>query len=139
MDTLQQLLQQRPLVFLHLASALAALAIGAVVLARRKGTASHRALGWVWVAAMAGATASSAFLGGHGGMPHLAGVSPIHLFTAYIAVALPRAVWQARHGNVVAHRKTMRGIYIGGCVIAGLFTLLPGRLLGSMLWSAVAV
>ena len=27
-----------------------------------------------------------------------------------------------------------RGIYIGGCVVAGLFTLLPGRFLGSLLW-----
>jgi uncharacterized membrane protein len=28
----------------------------------------------------------------------------------------------------------MRGLYIGGCVVAGLFTLLPGRFLGDMLW-----
>ena len=28
----------------------------------------------------------------------------------------------------------MTGLYIGACVVAGLFTLLPGRFLGSLLW-----
>jgi uncharacterized membrane protein len=32
---------------------------------------------------------------------------------------------------VTAHRKTMTSIYVGGCIVAGPFTLLPGRLLGS--------
>jgi uncharacterized membrane protein len=53
-------------------------------------------------------------------------------------VALPRAVIAARRGNIGAHRNTMRGIYIGGCIVAGLFTLLPGRFLGSLLWHHVA-
>ena len=39
-----------------------------------------------------------------------------------------------RRGNVDGHRKAMKGMYIGGCVVAGLFTLLPGRFLGSLLW-----
>jgi uncharacterized membrane protein len=30
-------------------------------------------------------------------------------------------------------------MYIGGLVVAGLFTLLPSRLLGRMLWSAVGI
>jgi uncharacterized membrane protein len=28
----------------------------------------------------------------------------------------------------------MRGLYIGRLVIAGVFTLIPGRLLGNLLW-----
>ena len=32
-------------------------------------------------------------------------------------------------------RKTMTSIYIGGCIVAGLFTLLPGRLLGGALFA----
>ena len=138
MDTLQHLFEQRPLVFFHLLSALAALAIGAIVLVRRKGTASHRSLGWAWVASMAGAVLTSAFIR-ESSLPHLHGFSPIHLFTAYVGLALPRAVWQARRGDIVAHRTTMRGIYIGGCIVAGLFTLLPGRFLGQQLWSALGL
>ena len=37
-------------------------------------------------------------------------------------------------GNITAHRKTMRGAYIGSCLIAGLFTLLPGRYMGQLVW-----
>ena len=32
------------------------------------------------------------------------------------------------------HRTTTRGPYIGACALAGLFTLQPGRFLGSLLW-----
>ena len=36
--------------------------------------------------------------------------------------------------NVQAHRKFMQRVYLGACVGAGLFTLLPGRYLGDLLW-----
>ena len=110
--------------------------LGAVLLLRRKGTPSHRALGWAWVLLMAGATISSAFIRDTG-MINLAGFTPIHLLTLLVAVQLPRAVLAIRRGRVEAHRQAMRGMYIGGCVVAGLFTLLPGRFLGRQLWGAV--
>jgi uncharacterized membrane protein len=34
----------------------------------------------------------------------------------------------------MGHRKTMRGLFSGACVIAGVFTLLPSRFLGQVLW-----
>jgi uncharacterized membrane protein len=136
MDSFTQLLAQRPLVFVHLVCAVAALALGALLLLRRKGTPSHRALGWVWVLLMAGAVVSSVFIRDRG-MINVAGFSPIHLLTVLVAVQLPRAVLAIRRGRVEAHRQAMRGIYIGGCVVAGLFTLLPGRFLGRQLWGAV--
>ena len=131
--SLPQLLIERPLIFLHLACAIGALVLGVAMLVRRKGTGSHRALGWLWVALMGGAAVSSAFLSG-GRLPNLAGFSPIHLLTAFVLVMLPRAVLQARRGDIEGHRKTMRGLYLGGCVIAGAFTLMPGRFLGQLLW-----
>lgn len=36
--------------------------------------------------------------------------------------------------NIDGHRKTMQSLYIGACLGAGVFTLLPGRLLGQMVW-----
>lgn len=139
MDRLLTLAQQQPLLFVHLLSALGALALGLVLLARRKGTASHRGLGWAWVLLMGTAAVSSVFIGA-GRLPNLYGLSPIHLLTALVLVQLPLAVRDARQGRVAAHRQRMRGLYIGGCVVAGLFTLLPGRFLGSLLWgSATAV
>jgi len=136
MNSFTRLLAQHPLIFVHMVCAIAALVLGAVLLLRRKGTPSHRALGWAWVLLMAGATISSAFIRDTG-MINLAGFTPIHLLTLLVAVQLPRAVLAIRRGRVEAHRQAMRGMYIGGCVVAGLFTLLPGRFLGRQLWGAV--
>jgi len=132
-DRLALLLQRHPLVFFHLLTALAALVVGAFVLARRKGTASHKALGWTWVILMGSTALASAFIRDYR-MPNLAGITPIHAFTLLTAVNLPLGIWHIRHGNVTAHRKRMRGLYIGACVLAGIFTLLPGRFLGTLLW-----
>jgi uncharacterized membrane protein len=47
---------------------------------------------------------------------------------------LPCAVYAARTHNVALHRRLMRHLMIGGCIVAGAFTLLPQRLLGHWLW-----
>jgi uncharacterized membrane protein len=134
MESLARLLQTHPLVFFHMTCAIAALALGAVMLARRKGTPGHRALGWGWVLLMGTVTLTSAFIRDYR-LPNLFGFTPIHAFTVLVAVALPHAVWSARRGNIAAHRATMKRIYLGGCMVAGIFTLLPGRFLGNLLWT----
>ena len=133
MQTLTQLLQRHPVVFFHLLTAVTALILGLVILSRRKGTPSPRLLGWSWVALMGSTALASAFIRDYH-LPNLFGYTPIHAFTVLVMVQLPRGVWYVRHGNVAGHRKTMRGLYIGGCVLAGIFTLLPGRFLGTLLW-----
>ena len=130
---LQRLFTRHPVVFFHLLTALAALLLGAAVLARRKGTASHKALGWAWVLMMGSTAIASAFIRDYQ-LPNLAGFTPLHGFTLLVAINLPRGIWYIRQGNVIAHRKTMRGLYIGACALAGIFTLLPGRFLGNLLW-----
>jgi len=55
--------------------------------------------------------------------------SPIHLLSIFTLVMLPVAVLHARHHRVERHRKAMTSIFIGAMVIAGLFTLLPGRIM----------
>lgn len=127
------LLDRHPVVFAHLMMALGALLLGAWVLWGRKGTTLHRSLGWAWVALMAGVAVSGAFIRDYH-LPNLYGFTPIHLFVVMVAWQLPRAVVYARSGRIDAHRKAMRGLYQGGCLIAGVLTLLPGRFLGTMLW-----
>jgi uncharacterized membrane protein len=127
------LLERDPVVFAHLMLALGALVLGVFILLRRKGDGGHRALGWAWVLLMGGAALSSVFIGDER-LPSLAGITPIHLLTLYVLWLLPHGVIAARRGQVQAHRRSMRGLYIGGCVVAGLFTLLPGRFLGDTLW-----
>jgi len=133
MNAFANLLQRHPLIFFHLVTAVGALLLGAFMLLRRKGTRSHRLLGWTWVALMGSTALASAFIRDYR-LRNLYGYTPIHLFTLTVAVMLPLGIWHVKRGRIDGHRRTMRGLYIGACVIAGLFTLLPGRFLGSLLW-----
>ena len=47
--------------------------------------------------------------------------------------AIHLGVYRARTHDVKGHRGTMIGLFTGGLVIAGLFTLIPGRVLGNAL------
>ena len=123
------LMHDKPLVFAHLIAAVAALLLGIAILTRRKGTFSHRTLGWTWVTLMAAAAASSVFIRDYK-IPNIAGYTPIHLLTLTVAVMLPLAIWYIRRGNVSGHRRMMTGLYVGGCIVAGLFALAPARFLG---------
>jgi uncharacterized membrane protein len=133
MALLSQLNQFSPVLPWHVGSALGALLLGPVALTARKGSPLHRTAGYVWVGLMLSAALTSAFLRDHR-LPNLFGYTPIHLLTVYTLVGIPLAVWAATRHNVAAHRNGMRRAYFGGCVLAGLFTLLPGRLLGAWLW-----
>ena len=133
MDHIAHLLETRPLIALHLFAALIALVIGIVVMRRRKGTVNHKMLGWTWVALMATVAISSAFIRDYH-LPNIAGYTPIHAFTAFVAVGLPTGILRIRRGNVAGHRQVMTRMFFGACVVAGLFTLLPGRFLGDLLW-----
>jgi uncharacterized membrane protein len=118
-------------------AALAALALGPVALwARRQGAARprlHRAAGYAWVTLML-ATAVSALFIRDFRLPNLAGYTAIHLFVPYTLAGLFLALRHLFRGNLALHRKHMLGLYFGACVGAGLFTLLPGRYLGQLVW-----
>ena len=113
---------------IHVAAALTALAIGIVLLAGIKGTRLHRALGWTWVLAM-GTTAVSSFFIHQINPGGPAGLSLIHLLSGWTVVGLPMAVHAARRHRVQAHRRAMTGMFVGGLIVAGLLTFLPGRLM----------
>ena len=130
---LAELWNRAPHVVVHMFAALAALLLGIVMLTRRTGDIGHRTLGWTWVLLMATVVVSSAFIRGYR-LPNIAGITPIHLFTVWTAINLGIAVRAARRGDIARHRKWMRGLYLGACVVAGLFTLIPGRYLGTLVW-----
>ena len=122
-----------PVILLHLGAALAALVLGGAIFLRRKGSFSHRLLGRSWVALMLVTAISSFWIRSSGGFSWIHGLSVFTLF------ALAGGVYFAMNGLIGRHRGTMAGIYFGGLLIAGLFTLLPQRLLGRMLWSSVGL
>lgn len=137
MNAFAALMQRHPLIFFHLATAVGALLLGLFMLLRRKGTRSHRLLGWTWVALMGSTALATVFIRDYR-LPNLFGYTPIHLLTLLVAVMLPLGIGYVKHGRIAGHRKTMQGLYVGACVIAGLFTLLPGRFLGNLLWGLPA-
>ncbi|RXT56239.1 hypothetical protein B6S44_07370 [Bosea sp. Tri-44] len=123
--TLAPLLAAPAVIQLHALAALTSLAAGLTVLVLRKGTARHRLIGWVFVAAMAVTAASSAFITSDG---HY---SAIHLLSVLTIVNLPYAIIMRRRGNIVAHRSAMLWLF-AGLVVAGAFTLVPGRLMNKL-------
>lgn len=122
-----------PAILVHLATATAALALGPVALAVRKGSHSHRAFGYAWVTLMIGAALSAMFIRDFR-LPNLAGFTPIHLLVLLTFAGIGRAIWHVMHRRIDAHRKAMWSTYLGACVTAGAFALLPGRYLGDLLW-----
>ena len=127
-----------PLVAVHMTTALAAVATGPVALWARKGRAQHprlhRAFGYAWVTLMLVAAASALFIRDFE-LPNIAGYTAIHLLIPVTFAMLFTAFWFLAHKNISGHRKTMQGLYLGACVVAGGFTLLPGRYLGHLVWS----
>jgi uncharacterized membrane protein len=124
--SLAPLLDAAPAIPVHAFAAMAAFALGLVQFAAPKGTLPHRTLGWLWVALMALVALSSFWI--H--QIRLVGPwSPIHLLSIFTLVMLPLAVWKAHSHQVGAHRRIMISLFLGALVIAGLFTLLPGRVM----------
>jgi uncharacterized membrane protein len=131
--SLTPLLNAAPAIPVHAFAAMAAFALGVMQLAAPKGTLPHRALGWIWVALMMGVALSSFWI--H--QIRLVGPwSPIHLISIFVLVMVPLAVWQAHRHRVSAHRRAMILTFTGALVIAGAFTLLPGRIMHSVLFGS---
>ena len=126
--SLEPLLRAPPEIQLHAFVAMAAFALGVVQLAAPKGTLPHRALGWVWVGLLLTISLSSFFI--HGNSYRLWRTwSPIHILSVFTPLMLLAGVMAARRHNVRAHRITMISIFAGALVIAGIFTLVPGRIM----------
>jgi len=128
---LSPLLQVSPVLQAHVAGALLSFVIGTLLLLGVKGRTVHRVLGYTWIVTMAVTAISSLFLTGLNGDRY----SFIHLLTGWTIIVLPMGLAAARRRNIAQHRKTMTGLFMGGMLIAGLFTLLPGRLMWSLFFT----
>lgn len=118
------------IIWLHLATILAALVLTPVLLWRRRGDARHRLYGYVWSGAMMLTALDSLFIrvGGPGRF------SLIHLLSLFTLIMVPVLVLAARRHDAVRHRRTVRGLIIGALLVAGFFTFPFDRLLGHWLF-----
>ena len=129
--SLAPLLNAAPEIQVHAFAAMAAFGLGAVQIAAPKGTLPHRTLGWVWVVLMLVISGSSFLIHGI----RLWGPwSPIHLLSVFAPIMV--GVLAARGHSVRTHRITMISIFAGALLLAGLFTLVPGRLMHTVLFGS---
>lgn len=123
---LEPLLNAMPPIPSHAIAAMAALALGTVQLARPKGTASHRYLGWGWVVLMAYVAISGFFINE---FRTWGPFSPIHILSIVTLVTLGWAIHSARNRRIGAHKRAMTTLFFLALVVNGLFVFLPGRTL----------
>jgi uncharacterized membrane protein len=128
---LAPLLDAAPAIPVHAVAAMTAFGLGVVQLAAPKGTLPHRTLGWIWVGVMMAVAISSFRI--HE-IRLLGPWSPIHLLSIVVLITIPLAVWKAHHHDVADHRRIMIAVFSGALVIAGLFTLLPGRIMHAVVF-----
>lgn len=130
-------MQIEPVIAIHASAASLATAIGPVILwARRRGAALprlHRGAGYAWVTLMV-LTAVSAMFIRNSPLALLGGFSLIHLLIPFTLGTLVVAFRRLFRGDIAGHRSSMRSLYVGACVVAGIFTLSPHRLLGQLVW-----
>jgi uncharacterized membrane protein len=113
---------------IHVGTVVPALFLGAPILLMKKGTTLHKALGRIWASLMMITSISSFWLTGLTG-----GIGPIHIFSVVTLISIPWAVYCARKGDFIRHQRAMTGPYIG-LFIAGLFSFVPGRMMGNLLF-----
>ena len=100
----------------------------------RKGNPIHKVLGKIYMLLMLSTAVITLFMSAQLGPVFLGHFGYIHLFSLTVLYTVPTAYFAIKHGNIKKHKINMIGLYVGGLLIAGSFTLGPGRLLNTWLF-----
>ncbi|MEI9929303.1 MAG: DUF2306 domain-containing protein [Rhizomicrobium sp.] len=133
--TLEPLLHAPLAVRIHVATVVPAALIGTwLIFFSRKAAPLHRALGYLYFALMAVTAVTTLWV--HQLMPGspVFGLSPIHLLIPLTFWAIYNAIAGARAHDIVRHRRAMLALYIGGILLAGGLTFIPGRIMGAVVF-----
>ncbi len=95
-------------------------------LPRPKGTLPHRTVGWAWVALMTIVCISAFFINE---LRTWGTWGPIHPLAVFTLVMLPLAVLACAPASGREPQTAMTKLFLGALVIAGIFTLWPGRIM----------
>ncbi len=121
---------------IHLATVIPAFVIGTyLIFFSTKGAPHHRALGYLYLTLMSITAVAALFIHQvNPGGPF--GFSFIHLFVPLTIWGVYNAIVGARTHNIKRHRGAMIGLYVGGLLIAGGLTFLPGRVMYRIFFGA---
>ena len=116
-------------VIIHLVAVLPAVPLGLAILLGRKGDRRHRLLGKLWMLLMLTGALSALFI------RHLNGgqFSLLHLFVPLTIISMILAIVAARRGRIAAHRANLARLFLLALILPGMFSFLPGRLMGTWL------
>jgi len=122
------------LTYLHLGSLVPAFVIGSYLLLNRKGTPVHRLVGKIYMGLMLFTAFITLFMEALVGPKFLNHFGFLHLLSLFVLYTVPTAYRAIRVGNIKLHKRKMVGLYVGALLVAGAFTLSPGRLIHTWLF-----
>lgn len=111
---------------LHAIAAMIAIMLGGIQLVMKKGGTIHVFIGKAWVFIILVVAFSSFFI--HQ-IQFWGLYSPIHLLSILTIILTAFGINLARQGKIKRHGQVMAALYGFALILAGLFTLLPGRVM----------
>ena len=131
--SLQPILDAPLAIQLHVITVVPAFVLGTWLLFfSTKGSRHHRLAGKVYLTLMVLTSLAAICVRSFSSVS--LGVGPLKLGVIHLFVPLTlNGVWTTlaalRAGDIERHRRSMRGLYFGGLIIAGLLTFMPGRIM----------
>ena len=115
---------------IHLIAVSPCLIIGAyLIYFSSEGSQNHKALGWTYMVLMFFQSGVSLFMEARVGPQFFNHFGWIHLLSVLTIYTVPKSIYYIRKGNIKAHSRGMIILFWAGLIIAGGFTLVPGRYL----------
>ena len=121
--------------FVHLSTIGPAFIIATYMMLIKKGTAQHKFLGRIYMVLMLFTAMVTLFMSAQVGPTLFDHFGFIHLLSVLVLYSVPSAYFAIKAGDVKKHKLNMIGLYIGGMLVAGGFTLVPGRFLGDLIFT----
>ena len=125
------------IIYVHATLALLAVPLGLSILLTKKGTKQHRILGRIWVTFLIIVSLTAIFIQ----TINPGQYSWIHLLIPFTLVSLIYSIWNIKKYKKTkierykySHMYSMIGVYVGALLIAGAFTLMPGRFFHEILF-----
>jgi len=125
------------IIYVHAMLALLAVPLGLYILVTRKGTKQHRMLGRIWVTFLVVVSLTAIFIQ----TINPGQYSLIHLLIPFTLGSLIYSICNIKKFQKTkierykfAHMYSMIGVYVGALLVAGAFTLMPGRFFNEILF-----
>ena len=122
---------------LHALPGLLAVILGSIVLLSKKGTKTHKRRGYIWLGLMLLLSLTAIFIK----EINPGSYSLIHLLIPWTIFSIIFGIYAIKKFKVTKnkvwrnlHQWTMIGLFFGALVIAGAFTLMPGRMLNEIMF-----